>query len=73
MLTEPDTATPTVTPSLDASVIPGLVWAFRLHHDGSAEPLPVDDELAIGQDRTFTIPLDKLLLFDRQTEERAKA
>ena len=25
-----------------ASAIPGLVWAFRLHGDGSAEPLPID-------------------------------
>ena len=23
-------------------VIPGLVWAFRIHEDGSSEPLPID-------------------------------
>jgi zinc transporter len=47
MLTEPDTA---VTPSLAACVIPGLVWAFRLHHDGSAEPLPVDAPIEFAHD-----------------------
>jgi hypothetical protein len=40
MLTEPDTAKIASTssaPLLGTSVIPGLVWAFRLHDDGSAE------------------------------------
>src|SRR5262245_35752574 len=23
-------------------IVPGLVWAFRIHDDGSADPLPVD-------------------------------
>jgi multiple sugar transport system ATP-binding protein len=32
--------------------------------------LPVEEELALGQERTFTIPRDKLLLFDARTEER---
>jgi multiple sugar transport system ATP-binding protein len=35
--------------------------------------LPVEDELALGQERTFTIPRDKVLLFDRETEERVRA
>jgi multiple sugar transport system ATP-binding protein len=35
--------------------------------------LPVEEELALGQERTFTIPRDKLFLFDRETEERVKA
>lgn len=30
-------------PSPAAAPIPGLVWAFRIHADGSAEPLNVDD------------------------------
>jgi ABC-type sugar transport system ATPase subunit len=34
--------------------------------------LPVEEELALGQERTFAIPRDKLLLFDRETEERVK-
>jgi zinc transporter len=53
MLTDPDTtkrvgttaaplAAPQVAPLLGASAIPGLVWAFRLHMDGSAESLPID-------------------------------
>jgi multiple sugar transport system ATP-binding protein len=32
--------------------------------------LPVEEELDLGQERTFTIPRDKLLLFDVYTEER---
>jgi multiple sugar transport system ATP-binding protein len=32
--------------------------------------LPVEEELVLGQERTFTIPRDKLLLFDASTEER---
>jgi multiple sugar transport system ATP-binding protein len=34
--------------------------------------LPVEEELALGQERTFTVPRDKLLLFDRDTEERVR-
>jgi zinc transporter len=30
--------------------IPGLVWAFRVHPDGSNEPLPVDRPLPIAHD-----------------------
>jgi zinc transporter len=26
-------------------IVPGLVWAFRIHDDGSAEPLPVDQPI----------------------------
>jgi multiple sugar transport system ATP-binding protein len=35
--------------------------------------LPVEDELALGQERTFTIARDKVLLFDRETEDRVGA
>ena len=31
-----------VAPLLTPGAVPGLVWAFHLHHDGSAEPLPID-------------------------------
>jgi multiple sugar transport system ATP-binding protein len=49
-----------------------LVHILRKDADLQAK-LPVEEELAIGQERTFTIPRDKLLLFDRDTEERVKA
>ena len=49
-----------------------LVHISRKDEDLQAK-LPVDEELAIGQERTFTIPRDKLLLFDRETEERVRA
>ncbi len=39
-----------VAPPVAASVIPALVWAFRLHHDGSAEPLPVDAPIEFTHD-----------------------
>src|SRR5262249_33277278 len=31
-------------------VIPGLVWAFRIHEDGSAEPLAVDQPIEFRHD-----------------------
>jgi zinc transporter len=31
-------------------VIPGLVWAFRLHSDGSAESLPIDAPIEFSHD-----------------------
>src|SRR5215469_17347577 len=31
-------------------VIPGLVWAFRIHDDGSCEPLAVDQPIAHRRD-----------------------
>ena len=34
-------AAPDSDPAI-AELIPGLVWAFRLHSDGSAEPLSID-------------------------------
>jgi zinc transporter len=58
MLTDPDTAkseaaksaaTPTA-PILGSSVIPGVVWAFRIHHDGSAEQLPIDAPIEFTHD-----------------------
>src|SRR5215475_497907 len=33
-----------------APAIPGLVWAFRLHHDGRAEALPIDQPIEPGHD-----------------------
>src|SRR4051812_23310204 len=38
-------------PLLDAgAAIPGLVWAFRLHSDGSAEPLAINVPIETGHD-----------------------
>lgn len=33
-----------------AAAIPGLVWAFRLHSDGSAEPLPINAPIEFTHD-----------------------
>ncbi|MGY8661185.1 transporter [Bradyrhizobium sp. UFLA05-109] len=33
-----------------ALAIPGLVWAFRLHSDGSAEALPIDQPIEFSHD-----------------------
>jgi zinc transporter len=41
----------TATPAApDSGVIPGLVWAFRIHADGRAEPLDVDAPLDRSRD-----------------------
>jgi zinc transporter len=34
----------------DTSALPGLVWAFRLHSDGTAEALPTDRPIEAGHD-----------------------
>src|SRR6266851_4461353 len=33
-----------------AAAIPGLVWAFRLHSDGSAESLPIEAPIEFSHD-----------------------
>ena len=35
--------------------------------------MPVEQRVQIGDELTFTIPRDKLYLFDRETEERVRA
>ena len=50
MLVEPDEACPVGRRRIVAPAIPGLVWAFRLHSDGSAEPLPIDTPIEFGHD-----------------------
>jgi zinc transporter len=35
---------------LTREAVPGLVWAFRLHHDGRAEALPVDKPIEPSHD-----------------------
>jgi zinc transporter len=49
MLAGPEPATTSVA-SDGGSVIPGLVWAFRLHHDGTTETLPVDRGIEFTHD-----------------------
>jgi zinc transporter len=40
------------------TAIPGLVWAFRLHGDGSAEPLPVDAPIEFSHDGRLWLHLN---------------
>ena len=35
---------------LTREAVPGLVWAFRLHHDGRAEALPIDAPIEPSHD-----------------------
>lgn len=49
-----------------AAGIPGLVWAFRLHSDGSAEALPIDAPLQVGHD-------GRLWLHFNLTDARARS
>ncbi|MCA1452442.1 transporter [Bradyrhizobium sp. BRP22] len=37
-------------PADTVPIIPGLVWAFRLHSDGSAASLPIDAPIEFGHD-----------------------
>ena len=54
-------------PALDlAPAIPGLVWAFRLHNDGSAEPVPTDTPIELGHD-------GRLWLHFNLTDARARS
>lgn len=39
-------------------MIPGLVWAFRLHHDGTAEPLSVEAPINVGHDGRLWLHLN---------------
>ena len=49
-----------------APAIPGLVWAFRLHNDGSAEPVPTDTPIELGHD-------GRLWLHFNLTDARARS
>lgn len=48
MLTDPPAAP--VGALLTREVVPGLVWAFRLHQDGRAESLPIDTPIESSHD-----------------------
>src|SRR4051794_10360324 len=41
-----------------AGAVPGLVWAFRIHADGSAEPLPIDQPVELGHDGRLWLHLN---------------
>ena len=49
MLADPPLAS-LVGSVLRPDAVPGLVWAFRLHHDGSAESLPIDAPIEPSHD-----------------------
>ena len=49
-MSETGTTTTPAAPEQDSGVVPGLVWAFRIHADGSAEPLDVDAPLDRSRD-----------------------
>src|SRR5882757_6182044 len=54
-------------PVADAgAAIPGLVWAFRLHSDGRAEPLPINVPIEFGHD-------GRLWLHFNLTDARARS
>jgi zinc transporter len=46
------------SPSISSALIPGLVWAFRIHSDGSSEPLPVDQPIAFSHDGLLWLHLN---------------
>jgi len=50
MLAEPPADVAQALPHVSDGPIPGLVWAFRLHHDGSPEPLPIDKPIEFTHD-----------------------
>ncbi len=45
-----DTPATSLAPSPPAQTMPGLVWAFRIHADGSPEALPVDKPINLADD-----------------------
>ena len=40
------------------SAIPGLVWAFRIHADGSPEPLPIEQPIELTHDGRLWLHLN---------------
>ena len=45
-------------PAASSAPIPGLVWAFRIHSDGSPEPLPPDQPIAFSHDGLLWLHLN---------------
>lgn len=55
---QPPTNLVEIRPGQGTEIIPGLVWAFRLHQDGSAEPLPVDAPIEPSRDGRLWLHLN---------------
>jgi zinc transporter len=66
MLAEPPPEIAEALPHATDGPVPGLVWAFRLHHDGSAEPLPIDKPIEFTHD-------GRLWLHFNLTDARARS
>src|ERR1041384_6712267 len=43
-------ASDTARSPLMSAPVPGLVWAFRIHSDGTPEALPIDQPIALSHD-----------------------
>jgi zinc transporter len=61
-----ETAKPVGAASELGAAIPGLVWAFRLHSDGRAEPLPINVPIEFSHD-------GRLWLHFNLTDARARS
>jgi len=57
----------TVSPSSTSGPIPGLVWAFRIHSDGSPEALPVDEPISFAHDGLLWLHFKGLPFTDLDT------
>src|SRR5262245_9097623 len=66
MLAEPPLEIAEALPHVTEGPVPGLVWAFRLHHDGSDAPLPIDKPIEFTHD-------GRLWLHFNLTDARARA
>jgi len=66
MLAEPPPEIAEALPHATDGPVPGLVWAFRLHHDGSPEPLPIDKPIEFTHD-------GRLWLHFNLTDARARS
>src|SRR5437868_1682017 len=42
----------------DMGLVPGLIWAFRIHDDGTADPLPIDKPIEVGHDGWIWLHFD---------------
>src|SRR5689334_25209425 len=66
MLAESSPGIAEALPHVSDGPIPGLVWAFRLHSDGSAEPLPINAPIEFTHD-------GRLWLHFNLTDARARS
>jgi zinc transporter len=66
MLAEPPPEIAEALPHVTDGPVLGLVWAFRLHHDGTAEALPIDKPIEFTHD-------GRLWLHFNLTDARARS